>query len=330
MAEPVFRKVFDAGALWREHPPRVREVRKSVLLDMAYPAGVVPAGTVEVTQWAESRAETLGFGSRTEIELRPDFFDYAPSADGVTEWHLNFADARLFCAYGSRLFAQDEMQVAEHPLLACVREALLAEGMSTLTYDEHGATPILVRNVARMLAIATNADAAAGRPAGLYGNAFAAAPVAAIRQATRRIEPPTMSNIIAMAAPSGGHDEYTPFEIGFIFRTALTAFAAARQESQRAGGPACGTRIHTGFWGCGAFGGDRTMMIALQALAARVAGLEQLVLHTGDQAGIEDARRGIEAADGFTAGREAQPVGLEALVTHFKRLGLRWGYSDGN
>ena len=314
----------------REHPPRIREVRKSVLLDMAYPAGSCPAGTLEVTQWPEWRAEALVFGAGTGIALRPDFFDYAPAAVGGLEWHLNFADARLFAAYGSRLFAQDEMQVAEHPLLACVRETLLAEGLSALTYDEKGATPILVRNVPRMLAIATHPDAGAGRPAGLYGNEFAAAPVAAIRRATRRLEPPTMSNIIAMAAPSGGHDDYTPFEIRFVVRTALTAFAAARQETQRAGGPACRTRIHTGFWGCGAFGGDRTMMIALQVLAARAAGVEQLVLHTGDEAGMDDARRGLEAADVFVAGRGAQPVAMETLVTHFKGLGLRWGYSDGN
>ena len=33
--------------------------------------------------------------------------------EGGAEWHVNFADPRLFVSYGSGLFAQDEMQVAE-------------------------------------------------------------------------------------------------------------------------------------------------------------------------------------------------------------------------
>jgi hypothetical protein len=30
------------------------------------------------------------------------------------EWHVNFADPRLVTAYGSGLFARDEMRVGEH------------------------------------------------------------------------------------------------------------------------------------------------------------------------------------------------------------------------
>ncbi len=42
------------------------------------------------------------------------------------EWWVNFADPHLFVAYGSSLFAQDEIQVAEHPSLGHLREALYA------------------------------------------------------------------------------------------------------------------------------------------------------------------------------------------------------------
>jgi len=40
------------------------------------------------------------------------------------EWYLNFADGDLFFHYGSKLRAQDEHQVAEHPILASVKEML--------------------------------------------------------------------------------------------------------------------------------------------------------------------------------------------------------------
>ena len=57
---------------------------------------------------------------------RPGYFDYTPALDraDAVEWHVNFADPHLFVAYGSRLFAQDEMQVAEHPALGSLKEAL--------------------------------------------------------------------------------------------------------------------------------------------------------------------------------------------------------------
>jgi hypothetical protein len=51
------------------------------------------------------------------------------------EWYLNFAHYNLFCAYGGSLFAQDEMQVAEHPPLCSLREALLDSNIKPLTVE---------------------------------------------------------------------------------------------------------------------------------------------------------------------------------------------------
>jgi hypothetical protein len=87
--------------------------------------------------------------------------------------------------------------------------------------------------------------------------------------------------IVAMAAPYGGRGDYTEAEIALIFATAYTAFAAARQESAHNGSTSVQTVLHTGFWGCGAFGGNRRLMVALQALAARAARIDRLVLHAG-------------------------------------------------
>ncbi len=51
-------------------------------------------------------------------------FSYHPSAPGQVEWYVNFADSRLFGFYEGHLFAQDEMQVMEHPCLGSIRDAL--------------------------------------------------------------------------------------------------------------------------------------------------------------------------------------------------------------
>ena len=363
MREPLYRVSFDPQELLREHPPVFRHPHKAKLFEVAYPRGAESiggdddgAGGIEVTRWAGHVDEPLAMPRGIATQVWADFYDYEPAdEDGQSvEWHVNFADPRLFVAYGSGLFAQDEMQVAEHPLLACVREALLSRGLAAKTSDETGATPVLVKNVERRIEVATNPDAAAGRPMGLYGNRFAAAPIDVVLRATRRIEPPTITHFIAMAAPSGGRGEYTEREIAQVFTTAYTAFAAARGESIRGAGPAgasagasadssasadraahassmtaAKTVVHTGFWGCGAFGGNRRLMVALQSLAARAAGVDKLVIYAGDKPGLEEARLALDVAD-TVAARCGERCTLDTLVGRCAMLGYRWGVSDGN
>ena len=44
------------------------------------------------------------------------------------EWYVNFADADLFVAYHIGLFAQDEIQTAEHPACGAIKEWMKAVG----------------------------------------------------------------------------------------------------------------------------------------------------------------------------------------------------------
>src|SRR5262249_17357234 len=145
-------------------------------------------------------------------------------------------------------------------------------------------TPVLVRGVERRCRIATNPDAEQGRPRGLYGNNFAEAPAEAVARATTPIDPPTYTNTLAMEAPDGGWGAYRRQEIEYILSTAYTGFSAARIESAQVREPPR-VVIHTGFWGCGAYGGNRVLMALLQLLAARLAGIDRFVFHTGDAAG---------------------------------------------
>lgn len=330
-SELLCRLTFDAATLLRDHPPRFQHPHKEMLFGIAYPPGNAPAGTLEVTRWRGEVVEPIGLAPTLAGEVIPNYYDYRPRSDSAASvtWHVNFADPRLFVAYGSRLFAQDEMQVAEHPLLGSVREALVARGLPALTIDDTGPTPVLVSNVERRIEVATNADVAAGRPCGLYGNRFAGAPAETIRRATKVIDPPTITHLIAMAAPGYGSGEYTARDIAEVFTTASTAFAAARRESSRIAGADATTTIHSGFWGCGAFGGNRHLMIALQALAARAAKIDRLVMHTGDVHGEKDARKGLEVAD-MLALRCGPECTLSKLVDRCVLLGYRWGVSDGN
>ncbi|WP_406693624.1 hypothetical protein V5E97_21570 [Singulisphaera sp. Ch08] len=337
--EPIERQTFAIRELVEEHPPVWNDRNKQVVFAVACPPGSTRQGRLDYTRWGAMPFPAEGLDPAAAIDrmvARPGFYDYAREADlaGGLEWHVNFADPRLFFAYGSRLFAQDEMQAAEHPALGSLREALVASKRPALTVEGGRPTPVLVMGALRHCRVATDRNAAEGRPHGLYGNAFARADPDAVRRATTRIEPPTTTNLIAIAAPAGGVGRYRIDEIEGVLVTAYTAFRAAVLESARAHGSSSSEDddglvvVHTGFWGCGAFGGDRVLMTTLQVLAAAMAGVERIVFHTGDSGGNAAIRETRAIFDEGRLGGSVIDVG--ELIRRIEAIGFAWGTSDGN
>lgn len=328
-APPIHRTTLAIDALFAAHPPRWLHRNKKALYEHLCPPGITHSGALTVSRWP-ARPLPLDRSiapATTHIELRPDLFTYGDSAADALEWHLNFAHSSLFIAYGGPLFAQDEMQVAEHPVLACVREHLAARpepGLAPLTREHEVATPVLIRGAQRRGAVATDPNAAEGRPNGLYGGAFARAPIDVVLRAARRVDPPTTSNILAMEAPTGGYGRYTLDQIVDIALTAYTGFAAAHDESRNAAGADVAVIVHTGHWGTGAYGGDRVLMAMLQFLAARAAGLDRLVFHTFDAAGARPCHDALARLDAMG------DISLEAALTRIDAAAYQWGVSDGN
>jgi len=240
---------------------------------------------------------------------------------------VNFADAHLFVAYSSSLLAQDELQVLEHPALGSVREAFRAAGEHPLTVEGGKPTPVLLAGVERRCHLATEPNAEEGRPMGLYGNKFASASAEAIRQATHRLEPQPVSNVIAMEAPPGGTGAYGSTTIRYILTTAYTGYRAAVRESQRLKSNVSPVVVHTGFWGCGAYGGNRTLMAALQIIAAGLAKLDYPAFHTGEHSGaafLHQARALCREELGAT-----QPIRTADIVARLTGLEYEWGQGNG-
>ena len=333
MTNPLYRHSFDAQDLVASFPPRWGHRNKKTVYDISCPAGSSHSGAITVSRWAamELPASAVVDASATEVEMREDVFQYegAPEPNESIEWHLNFADSDLFVAYASVLMAQDELQVAEHPALGALKEAMPQHGLSTLTVESRQPTPILVRGVERRCVIHTDPNPAEGRPDGLYGNEFARAESDAVERATIPIVPPTTSNIIAIEAPSHGSGVYTVEQIEYVLRTAYTGFSAARLESEHSAGSRVPVVIHTGFWGCGAYGGNRVLMTLLQLVAAGLSSVDRLVFHTVTPSGVppfEKAREMFETE--FDSG--GQPVQVMELLNRIQSKGFEWGVSDGN
>lgn len=337
--QPIYREVFDTQTLVESFPPKLRDRNKKVVYRIACPLGSVHGGQLVFSRWAAMSLpeKTRAEDAKTAFECRADVFGYEPTPAGQPrcEWYLNFAHHDLFCAYGGPAFAQDEIQVAEHPALGSLREALLASNtIQPLTVENGQPTPVLIRGVERRCMVATDQDAAEGRPLGLYGNHFCRAKADVVERATRPISPPTVTNLIAMEAPSYGEGAYSLDQIDYILRTAYSGFRAAQIESTSAGVTENESSlpevvIHTGFWGCGAYGGNRILMALLQILAARLAGIDQVVFHAFDQAG-SDAYSAAEAMLDRVRPLGDGDVAIRTILTRIQALGFQWGTSDGN
>lgn len=329
LPDPLERMTFDTATLMAEYPPLLRHPNKKVVFDIACVEGDVCSGEIGFTRWPafvlpERVDPTRGLAV---LESRSGIMDYEPvvDIDEAIEWHVNFADPMLFFAYGSGLFAQDEMQCAEHPVLGSLVEALRADGHRPVTETADGPAPVLVTGAERRCRVATNMNAAKGRPRGLYGNEFAVVSPEVIARATTRIDPPTITNFIAMAAPTYRNGRYERAMIERILVTAYTGFAAAVAESDRLA-PGAPVVVHTGYWGCGAFGGNRTLMSMLQLIAAGMAGLARLVFYTAnaEATSLSDAEQIIREQ----LGRDGE-IPTTELIDRIDAMAFEWGRSEG-
>ncbi len=319
MPECLLRRTYQPEALLAQHPPKLKHPHKRLVFELA---GAQHGSPIEVTRWATAALPERLELAPTEIVPSAGHYQY----DGRhAEWHVNFSDPQLFVAYGSPLLAQDELQAAEHPVLGSLREALLAEKLPALTEEAGRATPVLVVGAERRCEIQTAPDLDAGRLYGLYGNQFARADAEVVRRATRILAPPTLSNLICIAAPVGGQGPYWRKDLERILVTAYTGFAAAAAESRRTW-PGIPVEVRTGFWGCGAFGGSRRAMTLLQLLAARLAGIERVRFYAFDRTGEAAFEDGAASARAVVEGTDQ----LAEVLDRIEDLDYEWGVSDGN
>jgi len=326
--QPIAQARYPIAQMMQEHPPRFHHPYKSLVFDIACPSETVHDGEVQFARWDSDGWEKLAIGDEEPIvDCLPSVFGYEPSIEGTMDWYLNFADPDLFGFYGGGLLAQDELQVAEHPVLASLRHALFADGLEPATMSGSTPTPCTVIGAPRQCVIDTAPSDLPGRSSGLYGNRFATAREEVIRSAVQPINLPTLTNILAIAAPPCGHGYYTVHDIEQILTTVVTGFAAAIQESRRLGHEQI--TIHTGFWGCGAFGGNRILTPALQLIAARWVGLPRLAFYAFDASGQKDFSESLDLARRLNA-TESVTDRIESTIDAAVNLRMKWGVSDGN
>ncbi len=282
---PIDTLQFSANELIRDYPPQWTFSKKKIVYNICCLTNDPFEGLITYSRWpTQDIPKAVLYNSRFSVLEGVYTYEGNSSSDEIL-WHVSFADSDLFVAYGTALLAQDELQVAEHPILGSVREAVQSNALPAQTESVNGdPTPVTITGVQRRCAINTMPNPELGLDKGLYGNLFFWASSNQITKSVSLISPPSISNILAMAAPDGGEGEYRYDEITKILTIAYTGFLAARIDTCRLLSANAKTIINTGFWGCGAFGGNRSLMTILQCLAADLAGVE-IRFWAFDQAG---------------------------------------------
>ena len=170
----------------------------------------------------------------------------------------------------------------------------------------------------------------------IYGNAFARADEEQLRKAFQPIQPPQVVNLIAIEAPSYGHGRYTHEQIKYILTASFTGFKAAQILAKKTHAMnntsdsiesdtnrTFRTIIHTGWWGCGAYGNNRQMMLITQILAAYWAQVDEIHFHTQNDEHNDDIEKAQELAKKLQEIKQVDEV-IEAILA----LNLEWDKSN--
>jgi hypothetical protein len=169
----------------------------------------------------------------------------------------------------------------------------------------------------------------------VYGNAFAKASERQLIQACKYLSKPQTVNLIAIEAPSHGRGVYTREQVEYILVTCYVGFKAAQvlanktyalnnknQRSATRGGN-FRTIIHTGWWGCGAYGNNRQMMILTQILAAYWTQVDEIIFHTQ----TNEHQRDISAAQALVE-KMLKEKRIDTVIDQILGLNFQWERSN--
>lgn len=337
----IIRKAFETSKLIEKYPPKIKSTNKKIIYDIACPINSNHHGELILSKWSQIDCLDMKFkvkSSAAKLIMEENAYQYDhyqfPKPNDI-EWYVNFADERLFFGYGTDLFAQDEIQIAEHPSLGSLREYLIAnekedKRFRPYTRDKNSnPTPVLIRGIERRLKISVKPKIEDGRPFSIYGSNFRRADKDMLRNACRVISPPTITNLIAMEAPKYGSGNYSIVQILDIFNTATTAFTAVKIESLHETKESANIIIHTGNWGCGVYGGNKTLMALLQVISAQIVGIKYLIYHTYDPESTNDYKDAIKLFNSLLM-EENKELRIMDILTKIQKFGFRWNVPNGN
>ena len=318
---------LDIQTLLRDYPPHYYSDQKQRLFEKALKLFKEQKGTIKVSRWkfdTDQESHLLLEKLPLEIQTRDSFFTYEESDTAVDRnFYLNYADPYLFGYYDSDLFAQDEIQTLEHPLLASVADYIESspdKAMKGLTVEKGQPTPFVVEDVPQWLSVNTTPVLPDGTKGNIYGWMFSESDTATIDAGIKPLAKERRNSIIAIAAPSGGAGEYIKPDIEYLLQTILSGFGAAANKTAEDGRQSIA--IHTGRWGCGAFGNNEELIHLAQIIGAAATGISRIVFHCITPEALEEAKRKYDMLPRWSS--------FDDAVQFLLSQNYCWNSPDGN
>ncbi|MCR5607268.1 MAG: hypothetical protein K6F69_10700, partial [Treponema sp.] len=194
--------------LINKYPPVYRNEQKERLYRKALDVHKNQHGIVKISRWTfdtERKAPLIMEKLPVNIECVSGYFLYDEhDTDSERVFWLNYADPNLFGYYDSDMFAQDEIQTLEHPLLGAVSEFIDANStdcLKGLSVEKKIPTPFIVENVPYWLSVNTAPVMENGEKANLYGWMLSSAEQDIIDAGIHVVKDNIKNNILAIAAP---------------------------------------------------------------------------------------------------------------------------------
>ncbi|KAL4433339.1 hypothetical protein ABPG74_017443 [Tetrahymena malaccensis] len=278
---------------------------------------------------------------KTFVEPIQSSYTYEKNSPNQFQWHVNFADTQIFGFYETALFAQDEIQTAENPILYHLREEAVIQSknnskLKPLTMEDQNPTPILIVNSIREGKVNTNPTQ--NNPSGIYGKKFEKTSISKIAEVCEQLKEDDMIdvNLISMCSLSYFTGLYTQDQIKFTFNTAYKSFREAYiTVNKMYSNVNIPITINTGNWGTGAFGNHLELIAIIQLLAAEISQIDHLKYFTFDEKGQRGFLKGQQIFQQIKKEvYKLQPKLFSQYVEYFlneiyKRK-YSWQVSDGN
>lgn len=247
-------------------------------------------------------------------------FSYPQSIGENLHWTANFSDVGLFERCQENSLTEVEKQAVEHPALTHLKAALLGQGSLNRL---NGNQIALITGAYRYGKIDIFTPCVTGHS--LYGENFAVASNEDILSKLTVFEHPVRSNIFSIAAPTIGENlrdrPYRRDHLKDLLFRSVAAFSAIKFE--------CPTKkiiVHSGNWGCGAFGHGAKAVALIQLAAANFSGIDRLEYYPLDRSrDFDQAKVLFEIIE-----RDHQNMTIDEFLTFLENNATRLGLIYGN
>ncbi|MBQ3825113.1 MAG: hypothetical protein II811_03140, partial [Spirochaetaceae bacterium] len=148
MKQQLVSITLDIQDLIKNYPPEYSCKNKKIKYEEALAIHKKQTGKIGVSRWRFAESQSPLTKNDVSVKFCDEYFSYDDADTADTKvYYFNYADPNLFGYYDSDLFAQDEIQTLEHPLLGSVMEYIDKNETSvlkSLTEENGEPTPYIV------------------------------------------------------------------------------------------------------------------------------------------------------------------------------------------